>query len=66
MTIDNKFEIGEIVFLQTDPEQSERIVIEIIISSGNQLSYNLSLSNSTSWHYDFEISTCKDVLKALN
>ena len=63
MVIDNKYEIGDKVFLLTDVDQAERIVTGIYISP-NGLTYELSCGNSDSTHYDFEITKKKDVLKS--
>jgi len=62
MLIDNKFNLGEIVFLKTDEEQHERIITGITISHKG-ISYELCQGTSSCWHYDFEISATKDVLK---
>ena len=61
MVIDNKFEIGDRVYLKTDIEQFCRIVIEINISKVD-ISYTLICGIIESTHYNFEISTEKDVL----
>ena len=64
MTIDNKYDIGESVYLKTDPEQLERIVyaIEIRITG---LLYSVCCGTSTSNHFDFEMSRNKDVVKSI-
>ena len=64
MTINNVFDIGDSVYLKTDPEQLERIVygIEIRVTG---LLYSLCCGVSTSNHYDFEISKDKDVVKSI-
>ena len=62
MLIDNKFEIGDIVYLETDTEQSERIVTGFYVRD-NTLTYGLSCGICESWHYDFEITLEKNVLK---
>lgn len=61
MVIDNKFEIGDEVYLKTDIEQYCRIIIGMNISKVD-ISYTLSCGIVESTHYDFEISTEKDVL----
>jgi len=58
MVIDNKFEIGDIVYLSTDEEQLMRLVTSINISN-NDLLYQLSCGSNNSNHYDFEISKKK-------
>jgi len=62
MRIDNKFEIGQIVYLKTDTEQRERLVTAIIIRGYGAL-YSLSYETEESTHYDFEISSEKDITK---
>jgi hypothetical protein len=59
--IDNKFELGQIVFLKTDTDQKERIVTGFCVRQYGQ-SYELMQGNAGSWHSDFEISTEKNVL----
>lgn len=51
-------QIGDIVFLKTDPEQNERIVTEIRIRP-NSILYSLSCGTTDSQHYEIEISTTK-------
>ena len=55
MVIDNKFAIGDIVYLHTDTDQSKRIVTGIILTM-NSMIYELSCGDSHSKHYDFEIT----------
>lgn len=61
MIIDNKFEIGDVVYLKTDTEQKPRIVYCIKVFKGEYL-YDLTSGTQTSSHYDFEISTEVNVL----
>lgn len=51
-----KFDIGDTVFLKTDSEKLQRVVTGISMRQ-NGISYELAQSNSTSWHYDFEIES---------
>ena len=62
MFIDNKFNIRDKVYLETDPDQSERIVTSFIIRE-SRITYGLSCGTNESWHDDFEITTEKNVLK---
>lgn len=55
MMIENKFNIGEKVFLITEPEQWERIITGIFIDSNN-IMYRLAYGSTVSLHYDYEIS----------
>ncbi len=56
MVIDNKFSIGECVYLKTDVEQNMRLVIEIAVMPGGLVWYKLCLGTEVTEHYDFEIS----------
>lgn len=62
MKIDNKFEIGQQVYIKTDKDQSTRIVTSIQIRPNNLLMYELGCGSQSSWHYDFEISEDQNVL----
>jgi hypothetical protein len=62
MVIDNKFEIGSIVYLKTDKDQNERIIRQINIDVSNSIQYSIAYGSCISWHYDFEITAEKNVL----
>lgn len=62
MKINTKYDIGDIVYLKTDVEQLERIIIGITIVP-NSLIYTLMCGVEMSEHYDFEISDNEDTLK---
>lgn len=62
MVIDNKFEIGDTVFLKTDTDQNQRLITGICIAK-HSLTYRLSCGTQESWNYDFEISNERDILK---
>lgn len=66
MTIDNKFEIGQEVYLKTDKDQNKRIVTGIEISQNNTIMYKLVCHSTETWHYDFEIMNERDILLSLN
>lgn len=57
------WKIGESAYLRTDPDQQERLVTGIWISEGG-LRYQLSLAEEESWHYAFEMTYDRDVIKA--
>jgi len=63
MTINNKYELSQVVFLLTDTEQLDRIVTCIQISGNNQITYLLSCGSLSSWHYDYEMISTKDIVK---
>lgn len=50
MTIKTKFDVGNIVFLLTDAEQSEYIVTAIVIRSNDFKEYLLANGSSKEWH----------------
>lgn len=59
IVIDNKFEIGEVVYLLTDDENLKRIVTSITIHSGNYITYDLSCGAGMSIHSEMEINKNK-------
>ncbi len=66
MIIDTSYNFGDIVFLKTDPDQYERMVYKIIIYPNGSIMLGLSFGATNSEHYDFEISSQKDLMKELN
>jgi hypothetical protein len=60
MVIDNKYEIGQTVYLKTDVEQLQRIVSAITQRQGTII-YELCCGKDTSGHYDFEITEDENV-----
>lgn len=54
--------LGDIVYLKTDPDQTERMIIQIALN-GKGVSYELVCGTTSSWHYDIEISDNKDYSK---
>lgn len=62
MTIENKFDIGQTVYLVTDPEQLAHIVTQINIKPEGRITYQVSLMSGFSDYYDFELSEDKNVL----
>ena len=63
MVIDNKFGLGEGVYLRTDPDQYLRIVTGITVRNGGYVSYELSFGVETSWHIESEISKKKSYVQ---
>ena len=55
------YNIGDEVYLKTDTDQIQRLIVGICITQ-NSVKYKVACSTSTSWHFDFEISREKDVL----
>jgi len=56
------FNIGESIYLRTDTEQLERLVIGINIRE-NSIRYVVSCGTNESWHYAFEMTKDRDILK---
>lgn len=63
LLVGNEYEIGDSVYLRTDTDQKERIVTAIMIRPG-RMAYELTCGTEGSWHYAFEITKERDVLKA--
>lgn len=53
-TVRTEISIGDVVVLKTDTDKLKRICTGIIVRK-NGVSYELSQSDNTSWHYGFEI-----------
>lgn len=60
LTIDNKFDFGDTVYLETDINQYPRKVIAMEIFAEGEVLYKLMAGTSASYHYHFEISKEKD------
>lgn len=59
---ETEFNLGQVVYLVTDPEQSERMVTGIQITLSWAEIYTLSCGESTSTHYAGEISDTKKIV----
>ena len=64
MLIDNKYNIGDTVYLVTDNEQLLRIVTCLYVRENNIL-YELSCGTYTSTHYSYEMSNEKNILTSI-
>lgn len=64
IVFDNKFEIGDTVYLKTDRDQLARIVYCFIVFRGEVL-YKLASGTTISEHYDFELSDTKNLVDAI-
>jgi hypothetical protein len=56
MTINNKFKLGETVYLKTDPDQFSRIIVALQLTVDGGLLYKLAINMSEQWHYEVEIT----------
>jgi hypothetical protein len=65
MKIENKFDIGQIVYLKTDEDQKPRMVTELKISANRGIMYALSAGASDTYHYAIEISETKNIIELL-
>lgn len=65
MIVNTKYNFGDIVFLKTDPDQFERMITKIIICQ-ECIIYGVNMGSVFSEHYDFELSSQKDLMKELN
>lgn len=57
------YDFGEAVYLKTDNDQMERLVTAISIRPDG-IKYGLSCGMYESFHYDFEFTRNRDILKA--
>lgn len=61
MTIKNKFDIGQEIYLVTDPEQHRRLITSFMIYPGISIVYNVSWCGEVTEHYDFELNAEKQL-----
>lgn len=55
MIIDNKFEIGQTVYLRTDPDQAPLIVVQLTVTPSGIL-YTANAIEYSGTFYDIELS----------
>lgn len=48
-------DIGDIVYLRTDPEQYPRLITSFVVEPSGMLLYKLALGDRKSDHYEFEM-----------
>ena len=61
MVIDNVYELNDLVYLVTDPDQQVRMVTCIKVMPIG-ITYEVSLGSNASDHYEQEISATKNLL----
>jgi hypothetical protein len=61
-----EYNIGDIVYLRTDSDQSDRFVIEIGLFPSGLVIYTLRCGIEESSHYGFELVKEKDILKTFD
>ena len=59
------FDIGDTVYLKTDPDQSERLVTGLRVRE-NGVIYDIAFGINESLHYAFELSKTRDLLKTMS
>ena len=64
MVIENKYNIGDLVYLTTDTDQFQRLVIAINILPNN-ITYGLQCGTDVRYHYDIEISKEKTIIETI-
>lgn len=64
MIIDNKFDIGQEVYIKTDVDQIKGIINSIEVCPNELLIYKVAIRSFTHGYYDFEISAEKDIITA--
>ena len=62
MTIVSDYSLGDIVYLKTDIDQKERIIVQMSIRPTGTM-YELGCGENSSWHYEIEFGTSRDILK---
>ena len=65
MTVNTRFDMGEMVYLVSDPNQYLRQIIEININPGGFIMYKLTVGTETSWNHEIELSSEKDEVLAI-
>ena len=65
MEINNKYNLGQMVYLYTDPDQLPRMIIGIKIDISRSLLYKICCGTSETWHFEAEISSNKNIDIAL-
>lgn len=61
MKISTEYNLEQLVYLATDPEQNQRVVTAISIYPNNLVMYTLVCGTEESTHYGFELSTDKKI-----
>ncbi len=61
MVINNKYSIGDFVYLATDVDQARRLVTAITVHPNGQIVYTLTYCANASEHYDFEITADENI-----
>ena len=62
MIVDNVHEMGDEVFLKTDPDQMLHIVTGITVRPAGLIEYKLSCVGSETTHFECEICVTQNIL----
>lgn len=60
MLLENKYNLGDLVYLKTDVDQELRMVTAIQVCLDKGMIYSLSLGANETKHYELEISKTKN------
>lgn len=64
MKFESKYGIGDIVYLVTDPTQTERLITAVEFRPGHVV-YKMVVGADCTAHYEMELSDTKDIVKEL-
>jgi hypothetical protein len=62
MTFNHKYQLGQTVYLITDPDQNKHIITAIKICMTGELLYELVCKNDCFMHYEAEITDKRQVI----
>lgn len=62
MVINNVYNIGDIVYVKTDPDQTRGIVTGITVRNNNNLIYTVDHFDRSNDFYEFELSDTRDYI----
>lgn len=65
LTLDCKFNIGDIVYFVTDEKQSPHMVVGVLVTMNGTYRYQLSQRTTIDWGYECELTIEKDILMAI-
>jgi hypothetical protein len=63
MIIENKFNIGQIVYLVTDEDQKARLITGLKVCANRSIEYLISCGTAETYHYAIEISENKNLFE---
>lgn len=66
ITLEVEYEIGDTVYLLTDPEQNRCLVYMIEVGPSRSISYRVTRGTTISSHYSFELSATPDIIYRTN